>query len=390
MNTMKINPLGLTSLLLVVSAVCGGGAATGPTQAAPVSSVSACQPPAIAFTNVGFGFPRSAGRLPSVGDVKSIVLFADFPDVPATQTPGDILSLLSPSAENFYAALSYGRMQWTLEPHLVWLRLSRPSAFYGNAIRSYDGHLRFLQEVVALADADVDFSTADSVIVMVPPQASAVETGPAFGAEAGQGYSADGKTFSVGVTSGADLTNWGYLWLNHESGHTMGLPDLYAYQFDQSNYDDEHRFVGGFGLMGFVSGSAPEYFAFERWQLGWLDDAQIVCKPQNSQPITITPVETAGGLKAVVIPLSKSKVLVVESRRPLGFDAALPKAGALVYTVDTAIASGEGALVVYPQIEGDPYRYQSPLAVGESLTVGGVTITVTASSEQGDTVEVTK
>jgi len=387
---MKINPLGLTSLLLVVSAVCGGGAATGPTQAAPVSSVSACQPPAIAFTNVGFGFPRSAGRLPSVGDVKSIVLFADFPDVPATQTPEDILSLLSPSAENFYAALSYGRMQWTLEPHLVWLRLSRPSAFYGNAIRSYDGHLRFLQEVVALADADVDFSTADSVIVMVPPQASAVETGPAFGAEAGQGYSADGKTFSVGVTSGADLTNWGYLWLNHESGHTMGLPDLYAYKFDQSNYDDEHRFVGGFGLMGFVSGSAPEYFAFERWQLGWLDDAQIVCKPQNSQPITITPVETAGGLKAVVIPLSKSKVLVVESRRPLGFDAALPKAGALVYTVDTAIASGEGALVVYPQIEGDPYRYQSPLAVGESLTVGGVTITVTASSEQGDTVEVTK
>jgi len=387
---MKINPLGLTSLLLVVSAVCGGGAATGPTQAAPVSSVSACQPPAIAFTNVGFGFPSSAGRLPSVGDVKSIVLFADFPDVPATQTPEDILSLLSPSAENFYAALSYGRMQWTLEPHLVWLRLSRPSAFYGNAIRSYDGHLRFLQEVVALADADVDFSTADSVIVMVPPQASAVETGPAFGAEAGQGYSADGKTFSVGVTSGADLTNWGYLWLNHESGHTMGLPDLYAYKFDQSNYDDEHRFVGGFGLMGFVSGSAPEYFAFERWQLGWLDDAQIVCKPQNSQPITITPVETAGGLKAVVIPLSKSKVLVVESRRPLGFDAALPKAGALVYTVDTAIASGEGALVVYPQIEGDPYRYQSPLAVGESLTVGGVTITVTASSEQGDTVEVTK
>lgn len=387
---MKINPLGLTSLLLVVSAVCGGGAATGPTQAAPVSSVSACQPPAIAFTNVGLGFPRSAGRLPSVGDVKSIVLFADFPDVPATQTPEDILSLLSPSAENFYAALSYGRMQWTLEPHLVWLRLSRPSAFYGNAIRSYDGHLRFLQEVVALADADVDFSTADSVIVMVPPQASAVETGPAFGAEAGQGYSADGKTFSVGVTSGADLTNWGYLWLNHESGHTMGLPDLYAYQFDQSNYDDEHRFVGGFGLMGFVSGSAPEYFAFERWQLGWLDDAQIVCKPQNDQPITITPVETAGGLKAVVIPLSKSKVLVVESRRPLGFDAALPKAGALVYTVDTAIASGEGALVVYPQIEGDPYRYQSPLAVGESLAVRGVTITVTASSEQGDTVEVTK
>ncbi len=76
---------------------------------------------------------------------------------------------------------------------------------------------------------------------------------------------------------------WGFLWLNHESGHTMGLPDLYAYQYDPANYDDQHRFVGGFGLMGYIDGNAPEFFAFERWQLGWLEDSQIICQPEGEQ-----------------------------------------------------------------------------------------------------------
>lgn len=406
---MKKNFIVLALIFTFIFSACSGGTPAAPstevavsatqtiapvptaTIAAPATesaSVDACKLPGFAFTNVGFGLPNPTYKLPSLGDVRTIILFADFPDVPASQSPEEIFSLISPNAEKFYSDVSYGRMNWKLEPYLVWLRFSQPSSFYGDAIRSYEGHLQFLQEAVTIADADVDFSTADSVVVMVPPEATSVGFGPAFGANPGEGYSADGKVFSNGVTSGADLTYWGSLWLNHESGHTMGLPDLYSYQFDPANYDDQHRFVGGFGLMGYISGSAPEYFAFERWQLGWLDDAQIICQPEGEQTVTITPIETAGGVKAVMVPVSESKVVVVESRRPLGYDAALPKPGALVYIVDTAIASGEGTLIVYPQLDGDPYRYQSPLAVGETLTVEGVTVTVTASDDQSDTVQI--
>jgi len=359
---------------------------------APESSsatISACKLQSFAFTNVGFGLPNPAHKLPSVGDVKTIVLFADFSDVPAVQSPEEAFSLVSPNAEKFFNDISYGRMNWTLEPHFVWLRLSQPSAFYGEGIRSYEGHLQFIQEAVTLADADVDFSAADSVVVMVPPEATAVGYGPAFGANPGQGYTADGKIFSNGVTSGADVPGWGFLWLNHESGHTMGLPDLYAYQSDFANYDDQHRFVGGFGLMGYIDGNAPEFFAFERWQMGWLDDSQIHCQIEGEQTVTITPIETMGGVKAVMIPVSESKVVVVESRRPVGYDAKLVKSGALVYTVDTSIYSGEGTLMVYPVLENDPYRDRSPLAVGESVTVDGVTIAVVEVNEQGDTVQVT-
>ena len=358
----------------------------------PASSpetIAACKIRSYAFTNVGFGLPNPAHKLPSIGPVKTIVLFADFDDVPARRTPEEVFAQISPSAEEYYSAVSYGRMVYTLEPHFTWLRLSQPSSHYGQGIRSYEGHLQFIQEAINLADADVDFSTADSVLVMVPSEAEAIPYGPAFGANPNEGYAADGQVFSNGVTSGADLLNWGFLWLNHETGHTMGLPDLYGYQADTANYDDIHRFVGGFGLMGFIAGKAPEFFAFERWQLGWLDDEQVFCQLDGEQILPLTAIETPGGLKAAIVPLSEKKLVVIESRRAVGYDNDLEKEGALVYTVDTSIGSGAGPLVVFPVLENDPYRYQSPMAVGETVTVEGVTITVLEATDQGDTIQVT-
>ncbi|HCR70158.1 MAG TPA: hypothetical protein DIW23_01840, partial [Anaerolineae bacterium] len=353
------------------------------------NTIGECKKSPVAFTNVGLGIPNPPHKLPTIGNVKTIVLFADFNDAPASQTPEQVFSLISPNAEKFFNDISYGRMNYVLEPYFTWLRLSQPSTYYGEGIRTYDGHLQFLQEAVTLADANVDFSTANSVLVLVPTDAYAVPYGPAFGANPSFGYSADGKTFENGVTSGADLTGWGFLWLNHETGHIMGLPDLYAYQYDSANYDDQHRFVGGFGLMGFIDGNAPEFFAYERWQMGWLDDEQIFCQTEGEQTVTLSAIETIGGVKAVMIPVSETKVVVVESRRRLGYDANLVKEGALVYTVDTSIYSGEGALVVYPILENDPYRDQSPLTVGESFTIDGVTITVLEATNESDTVQVT-
>jgi M6 family metalloprotease-like protein len=358
------------------------------------TTISACKLPPLAFTNVGLGLPKPSHKLPSVGYVRTVVLFADFSDVEASQTPQDVFSLISPNAEKFFADISYGRMCWTLEPHFTWLRLSQPSAHYAEAIRTGGGHQAFIQEAVTLADAEINFSAADSVAVMIPFEATAIGSGPTFGANAGQGYTADGKIFSNGVTSGADLDDWaargaGFRWLNHESGHTMGLPDLYA---DPSDEATRHRFVGGFSLMGLIDGNAPEYFAFERWQLGWLDDRQIVCIPSGGDTVTLTAIELAGGRKAVIVPRSESRAVVVESRRRLGYDANLVKPGALVYVVDTSVPSGEGPLVIQPVLENDPRRDRSPLGVGESITVEGVTITSLSDREDGDVVrvEVTK
>jgi hypothetical protein len=91
----------------------------------------------------------------------------------------------------------------------------------------------------------------------------------------------------------------------------------------------------------------------------------------------------------VIVPTGPTTAVVIESRRALGYDTNLVKPGALVYTVDSSTASGAGSINILPVLNGDPYRDQSPLAVGESVTIGNVTITVTASDASGDTIQVT-
>ena len=89
------------------------------------------------------------------------------------------------------------------------------------------------------------------------------------------------------------------------------------------------------------------------------------------------------------MPISSISAVVVESRRALGYDSQLVKSGALVYLIDTSIPTGDGPVNIFPVIDNDPYRDQSPLAVGESVIVENITITVIAATETSDTVQVT-
>ena len=207
---------------------------------------AACKLPVSAATGVALGFPRLADRLPSTGTVRATVLFVDFDDAPAGLSPQDALSYISPGAEEVFTQMSTGRLDLQLEPHLTWLRLSQPSSVYGESLTTYEGHRDFIQEAVDLADAEVDFSQTDLVIVLANPSAHRVPYGPTFTGFPGAGLYADGAEILNGITSGFDLPDWGHLWLNHEMGHSLGLPDLYAYN-PESN---AHRFVGGWSQIG--------------------------------------------------------------------------------------------------------------------------------------------
>lgn len=75
----------------------------------------------------------------------------------------------------------------------------------------------------------------------------------------------------------------------------------------------------------------------------------------------LEPIENRGGVKAAVIPVDGSRVVVVESRRALGYDSLLDREGAVVYVVDTSIFSGFGTIeVVNDQLallEETPWRW---------------------------------
>jgi M6 family metalloprotease-like protein len=340
------------------------------------------------------GWPRIAERSKVLGDVTATVIMVDFPDAPATMTPAEALERISP-AQDVFKEMSYGKLSYNLKPQMKWYRMSKNSSDYVVGGWTFQKHKDYIIEAARLADPEVDFSSTDNIIILANPDARGIgNSGPAFAAIRGNGITLDGKYISNGTTSAYDLNYWKSIWLNHEIAHTMGLADLYSYtKSDASNTFDAHRHVGEFSFMSWSSyiSNAPSLFAFERWNLGWLDDSQIECMKGASLTKLITPVQSTGGTKAVIIPLSRTKAIVIESRRALGIDKAIAKPGALVYLVDSSVQSGRGPVQVYPSdVKNDPRYLQAPRALGESVIVEGFTIKVTQSDASGDTVEITK
>jgi len=318
----------------------------------------------------------------------------DFADAPATMSPSEALARISP-AQDVFKEMSYGKLNYNLKPQLKWYRMSKNSSEYVAGGWTFNSHRDYITEAAKLADPDVDFSTTDSLIILANPDAKGMGySGPAFSAIRKNGITLDGKYISNGATSAYDLNNWKSIWLNHEISHTMGLVDLYASTSSNSaNRYDGLRYTGEFSYMGLSSyeSNSPSLLAFERWNLGWIEDSQIDCMKTSQLTKLISPVEVTGGAKAIVIPISRTRAVVIESRRAIGVDKAMSKSGALIYVVDSSIQSGLGPVKVFPSdLVNDPRYLSAPRAVGESVTIEGVTIKVIKSDASGDTVEITK
>lgn len=338
------------------------------------------------------GWPRIDQRMRATGTITSQVIMVDFPDAPAKITPEQAFEKLKGVTEVF-KEMSYGKFNYLMHPTYKWYRMSKPATEYDPLGPTFEKHRAYLSEALQLADPDVDFSKSESFIVLTDPNNVPFVAGPAFAAVSDP-ITLDNTDFYNGAGSAADLATWGFMWANHELSHTLGLVDLYAFESDDAkNNFDLLRFTGQFSFMGDLSPEsfAPGLFAFERWNLGWLDDDQIICFKGNEMTQLITPLAESGGIKAVIIPITKTKVVVVESRRPIGIDRKLEKSGALVYVVDSAVESGLGPIQVYPiDIKNDPLFTKAPRTAGENIEIEGLNIKVINSTTAGDTVFISK
>ena len=132
---------------------------------------------------------------------------------------------------------------------------------------------------------------------------------------------------------------------------------------------------------------------WSRWQLGWLDSEQIRCVTEGQATVELVPVVEPGSATSMVaIPLSRTEVLVLESRRSIGYDSgtALLAEGVLVYTVDAATSSGLLPIWVVGDTGNAHLDAYPVLTLGQSVTVRGYTITVVADDGDTHTVTITK
>lgn len=389
-------------------------------------------------------FPLPDLVAPSTGELRVAVLFMDFPNAEATNSTRQEAELGLSFIEPYLEAVSYGKLDVEVIALHKWLR----------APEVYERYIRTTQlgrqlswrasrHAVELADPEFDFSDVDTVLTVFPSTLFS-------GASENGLVTVDGTTMITAPLNtkrdptrrGLDawvhrvLADWGAL-ATHQVGHSLGLPDLFPFDEDTQTVPDtpsgKEWIAIGFGLMEFytsfledeskmllrrtiefpngVTGSlsggalrAHEMLAWNRWQLGWLDESQIRCLSGTETSVTLAPIaQPNGGVAMAAIPLNAHEVIVVESRRELGYDfgdsfigplgetvnfPALLHEGVLVYTVDTHTPSGRLPIKLVGDSGSGHVDGYPVLAVGESVTVRGYTITLTADTGNAHTVTI--
>ncbi|MFF4533711.1 M6 family metalloprotease domain-containing protein [Streptomyces sp. NPDC001407] len=309
----------------------------------------------------------------AVGTHRVLTLFVDFPDAPATGPTDPYAAQLAPAA-GWLRTASYGEARLDITPLHRWIRMPAASTSYGfRRGLTFEAHERYLRDAVAAADPYAYFSRYDMVYVVPTREAAAISFSPTYLFDpATPGVTADGRRVRWAVTFGQDMWRWGPKVADHESGHTFGLPDLYAFT------GETHRFVGGWDLMGNIAGEAPQYLGWHSWKLGWTHDDQVAClATPGRRTVRLAPVERPGGTKIAVVRTGPTTAYVAESRRSEGNDKGTPSTGVLVYKVDSAVPTGEG-----------PVRVVRTYGPGESFTdpAAGVRIDVLTSDHAGDVI----
>ncbi|WP_308012025.1 M6 family metalloprotease domain-containing protein [Actinacidiphila acidipaludis] len=405
---LRILALGAICLLAVAST-----AASDPHFAFNAPPPPAARPCALRATPgvaMSEGFPdrsQSTGPdaefAPSTGTLHALTLFIDFPDAPAPYSAKQRYGEFFPAVKQWYAAASYGRLDYESTPVLRWIRMPQPFSAYGIG-RGYgwDAHTAMMRDLLKVADRGIDFRGYDLVNILVtpnagPPADEAVLSVTWTGASAAT--TDDGAQLNkVSLIYGHDQS--GSRVLSHENGHALGLPDLY----DADDFQRTDSLAGQWDTMSLDWGLQGDLFAWHKWRLGWITDRQIDCVTRRgTATYELTPVEEPGGRKAVIVPYGPTRAYVLEVRQKKGDDRDACRTGLLAYRVRTDIDSGQGPVTVtdaHPLTSACDFSSgafnslnDAPFTVGESYTdhPSGVTFQVLSRTAAGTyTVRVTR
>jgi hypothetical protein len=250
--------------------------------------------------------------------------------------------------------------------------------------------LRIASGEISLKDFDVVYVIALQTIsnLLITP-------GPAFFGP----YQTNSGVVNLGSAAGSlrsERDQW--RWLVHETGHLLGLVDLYGWVGSYKDDDDRHRYFGDWDIMSQNWKNSPiELNGWFRYQLDWLTDKDVRCLNSTSflKDSTITIAVSAIEMKDEspkigIIRLDNQRALVFEYRRNLGFDVLKSsEEGILVYVVDGEKDSRTGPLQIKASVGStSKLLYDAALQVGEKVTVEGYEISFLKNAEYVALVEV--
>ena len=261
----------------------------------------------------------------------------------------------------------------------------------------------FMTKVIEVVDKEIDFREADISIVVVPAGTSLdviqqTVTGWVMSDEGPVDRITAVAPDTTTLGKKRPLANLNHpIWWIHEFYHVgLGLDDHYGDQ--RWNYGTH-----GTGHWTLMSTGQTELSTWEKWLVGLLEDSQVRCaKSTESSLHWLAPTTyRTQKEKLLVIPISTTKAVVVESMRIGGLNYKIPKEseGALVYLLDmNQIDHGYGMELKVPDSRNLPsqisrypfFMSNAPFKLNESIVIEGVRITVVESGSFGDVIKVEK
>ena len=309
--------------------------------------------------NAGFNVDLSScadARSP----LRALFLCADFPNRRAADSPHPDVryyyDILAGEGLELYRRMSYGRLRMDVTLHGEWVTLPKDDAEYHmDRVISWETHRAYIQDVFDSVP-DTDFCAYD-IVYIAAVEESAVPYSPTMAAKSWPVKAKNGTGCGLVVTFGADMHFRRGKLFCHETGHILGLPDLYLYEVPEG-VRDCFAHCGPFDLMGLIEGTAPDYLGYHKWRLGWIDDDQVTeFGPGESGEAVLTPLEESGGLKLVNLPLDNETGYMAEYRTPAGLDKELERDGVILYRISGRVENGAGCVTLIPP---EPEKYLRP------------------------------
>lgn len=305
------------------------------------------------------------------GVVDIAVVFVDFPDVvggSAELADGRIEIM---QAADWYSWFSQGNVKYNLRIADRWVRAPKNSEYFfwlhpGKAGTQLLPEVDIANIYRSLAGSVVDTRGIVSVWVVIPKAVTAIDEGFAYRAFPG--------VFSLGSdTFKAQTPIWQHF--VHETLHSHGA----------LGHSPKNASIGLFWTTG---SAAATINSWDAMTLGWMNQENLFCVSKENlkvQALTLVPVEREqAGLRAVIVKLSASEALIIESHRKDKWSKRWPNgiSGVSVMRVDTRLDTvwDEGPATGKYLIPSAPHSLEF-MREGQSFTVDGVKITVVQATE---------
>ncbi|MGY8771424.1 MAG: immune inhibitor A domain-containing protein [Pirellulales bacterium] len=277
----------------------------------------------------------------TVGLKKVIMLYVDFSDaVMKIDTPERAKSVLGKGKfQELFREQSYGKVTFEIDHIDGWRRLTKSCKKYSS--KTTDAHRELFVEIFRLYPK-VDFLAYDYIMVNMPRIGNT-----AFGERDSIAIPYKGKKINVAlnISSGSPYV------LAHETGHLMGLPDLYSYGDAKGPKNPK----GAWDIMS-SAGRASGFLGWHRHKLKWLDADRKTYVVSGKHRFKLMRLNASSGISMITVPVDDpakpSKVFVVEVSQPIRHKGEVQDSvGVLVYSVDGKLASGQNSVVVYPKTD---------------------------------------